>query len=189
MAAATTRATTMAGSSISPSGRAPGAIAAARPRMRHGVGSARTRPSSTTSRSLTRRTNPSTITATGTAGGGAAGGGDRGEGARAVVGRGGRDAPRGRAPPRLPVARDRRVAAGALRLVDAQPVQAAAARGRRTSPSRSGRGAFRVLPSSSKSPPSSAKLVVLKEPYTDTCLLYTSPSPRDRQKSRMPSSA
>ena len=25
--------------------------------------------------------------------------------------------------------------------------------------------------------------------YTVTCLLYTSPSPRDRQKSRMPSSA
>ena len=25
--------------------------------------------------------------------------------------------------------------------------------------------------------------------YTHTCLLYTSPSPRDRQKSRMPSSA
>ena len=25
--------------------------------------------------------------------------------------------------------------------------------------------------------------------YEDTCLLYTSPSPRDRQKSRMPSSA
>ena len=25
--------------------------------------------------------------------------------------------------------------------------------------------------------------------YRDTCLLYTSPSPRDRQKSRMPSSA
>ena len=25
--------------------------------------------------------------------------------------------------------------------------------------------------------------------YIDTCLLYTSPSPRDRQKSRMPSSA
>ena len=25
--------------------------------------------------------------------------------------------------------------------------------------------------------------------YTWTCLLYTSPSPRDRQKSRMPSSA
>ena len=25
--------------------------------------------------------------------------------------------------------------------------------------------------------------------YCDTCLLYTSPSPRDRQKSRMPSSA
>ena len=27
-----------------------------------------------------------------------------------------------------------------------------------------------------------------EEPY-DSCLLYTSPSPRDRQKSRMPSSA
>ena len=26
-------------------------------------------------------------------------------------------------------------------------------------------------------------------PHVDTCLLYTSPSPRDRQKSRMPSSA
>ena len=26
-------------------------------------------------------------------------------------------------------------------------------------------------------------------PNTETCLLYTSPSPRDRQKSRMPSSA
>ena len=26
-------------------------------------------------------------------------------------------------------------------------------------------------------------------PETDDCLLYTSPSPRDRQKSRMPSSA
>ena len=25
--------------------------------------------------------------------------------------------------------------------------------------------------------------------WVDTCLLYTSPSPRDRQKSRMPSSA
>ena len=28
-----------------------------------------------------------------------------------------------------------------------------------------------------------------KEPATSDCLLYTSPSPRDRQKSRMPSSA
>ena len=28
-----------------------------------------------------------------------------------------------------------------------------------------------------------------KEVCTGTCLLYTSPSPRDRQKSRMPSSA
>ena len=27
------------------------------------------------------------------------------------------------------------------------------------------------------------------ETYKKTCLLYTSPSPRDRQKSRMPSSA
>ena len=27
------------------------------------------------------------------------------------------------------------------------------------------------------------------DPYTEPCLLYTSPSPRDRQKSRMPSSA
>ena len=27
------------------------------------------------------------------------------------------------------------------------------------------------------------------EALEDTCLLYTSPSPRDRQKSRMPSSA
>ena len=26
-------------------------------------------------------------------------------------------------------------------------------------------------------------------PLSDNCLLYTSPSPRDRQKSRMPSSA
>ena len=29
----------------------------------------------------------------------------------------------------------------------------------------------------------------LEEVGVDTCLLYTSPSPRDRQKSRMPSSA
>ena len=28
-----------------------------------------------------------------------------------------------------------------------------------------------------------------KTPQSQTCLLYTSPSPRDRQKSRMPSSA
>ena len=33
-------------------------------------------------------------------------------------------------------------------------------------------------------------LVELRHPNTpNTCLLYTSPSPRDRQKSRMPSSA
>ena len=29
----------------------------------------------------------------------------------------------------------------------------------------------------------------LADDYPKTCLLYTSPSPRDRQKSRMPSSA
>ena len=29
----------------------------------------------------------------------------------------------------------------------------------------------------------------LNQANVDTCLLYTSPSPRDRQKSRMPSSA
>ena len=36
-----------------------------------------------------------------------------------------------------------------------------------------------------------AKLLGIKmgEPYFKACLLYTSPSPRDRQKSRMPSSA
>ena len=32
-------------------------------------------------------------------------------------------------------------------------------------------------------------LVALKIIYSYSCLLYTSPSPRDRQKSRMPSSA
>ena len=31
--------------------------------------------------------------------------------------------------------------------------------------------------------------VILKGTRVDGCLLYTSPSPRDRQKSRMPSSA
>ena len=30
---------------------------------------------------------------------------------------------------------------------------------------------------------------VLLDAHIDTCLLYTSPSPRDRQESRMPSSA
>ena len=30
---------------------------------------------------------------------------------------------------------------------------------------------------------------VIKRLQTNNCLLYTSPSPRDRQKSRMPSSA
>ena len=30
---------------------------------------------------------------------------------------------------------------------------------------------------------------IIKDRFIDTCLLYTSPSPRDRQKSRMPSSA
>ena len=31
--------------------------------------------------------------------------------------------------------------------------------------------------------------VLLVRPYTNDCLLYTSPSPRDRTRSRMPSSA
>jgi putative peptidoglycan lipid II flippase len=30
---------------------------------------------------------------------------------------------------------------------------------------------------------------LLRDLFAETCLLYTSPSPRDRQKSRMPSSA
>ena len=30
---------------------------------------------------------------------------------------------------------------------------------------------------------------ILDQPLIENCLLYTSPSPRDRQKSRMPSSA
>ena len=49
-------------------------------------------------------------------------------------------------------------------------------------------------------PPNPGKVVVRRPPlpmdrqdadlrFPDTCLLYTSPSPRDRQKSRMPSSA
>ena len=32
-------------------------------------------------------------------------------------------------------------------------------------------------------------LKIVKAPKKEVCLLYTSPSPRDRQKSRMPSSA
>ena len=35
----------------------------------------------------------------------------------------------------------------------------------------------------------SGEKMYVNVPWTDTCLLYTSPSPRDRQKSRMPSSA
>ena len=34
-----------------------------------------------------------------------------------------------------------------------------------------------------------AKVVVSARTVNEDCLLYTSPSPRDRQKSRMPSSA
>ena len=34
-----------------------------------------------------------------------------------------------------------------------------------------------------------AKTLLLQNPHHIDCLLYTSPSPRDRQKSRMPSSA
>ena len=35
----------------------------------------------------------------------------------------------------------------------------------------------------------SAKSIQLETMQSNSCLLYTSPSPRDRQKSRMPSSA
>ena len=35
----------------------------------------------------------------------------------------------------------------------------------------------------------SGKQLTVKAGFDPTCLLYTSPSPRDRQKSRMPSSA
>ena len=35
----------------------------------------------------------------------------------------------------------------------------------------------------------SSEIGKLQTEFADTCLLYTSPSPRDRQKSRMPSSA
>ena len=41
-------------------------------------------------------------------------------------------------------------------------------------------------PSSLDAPP---KTSVLIHPCPNTCLLYTSPSPRDRTRSRMPSSA
>ena len=34
-----------------------------------------------------------------------------------------------------------------------------------------------------------ASIILNNETYVNSCLLYTSPSPRDRQKSRMPSSA
>eukprot|EP00826_Nyctotherus_ovalis_P032969 TRINITY_DN2657_c0_g1_i1.p1 TRINITY_DN2657_c0_g1~~TRINITY_DN2657_c0_g1_i1.p1 ORF type:complete len:106 (+),score=17.36 TRINITY_DN2657_c0_g1_i1:158-475(+) len=36
---------------------------------------------------------------------------------------------------------------------------------------------------------SSSLAIILNEAHLYSCLLYTSPSPRDRQKSRMPSSA
>ena len=39
------------------------------------------------------------------------------------------------------------------------------------------------------SPPPSPQVVASVENGAEACLLYTSPSPRDRQKSRMPSSA
>ena len=37
--------------------------------------------------------------------------------------------------------------------------------------------------------PTSGRIVINGEQLHKNCLLYTSPSPRDRQKSRMPSSA
>ena len=42
---------------------------------------------------------------------------------------------------------------------------------------------------SNKSPLPGVQLTATDAPATDTCLLYTSPSPRDRSVSRMPSSA
>ena len=41
----------------------------------------------------------------------------------------------------------------------------------------------------SKKPLNGAKIIGCLHMTIQTCLLYTSPSPRDRQKSRMPSSA
>ena len=38
-------------------------------------------------------------------------------------------------------------------------------------------------------PSYAVKSILIKEGIVESCLLYTSPSPRDRQKSRMPSSA
>ena len=44
-------------------------------------------------------------------------------------------------------------------------------------------------PSGTTRPAQSLKLQVVEAKHNGACLLYTSPSPRDRQKSRMPSSA
>ena len=38
-------------------------------------------------------------------------------------------------------------------------------------------------------PSCTTRIVLIGDSQTEGCLLYTSPSPRDRQKSRMPSSA
>ena len=48
---------------------------------------------------------------------------------------------------------------------------------------------YRLSPGSVRSLGLFLDLVASAAKAQDTCLLYTSPSPRDRQKSRMPSSA
>ena len=45
-----------------------------------------------------------------------------------------------------------------------------------------------ILPTA-EGPPQPLRSIRAQQPLLPACLLYTSPSPRDRQKSRMPSSA
>ena len=51
------------------------------------------------------------------------------------------------------------------------------------------RNAVRALPLDASGVDIIFQSGVINDPDLTTCLLYTSPSPRDRQKSRMPSSA
>ena len=48
---------------------------------------------------------------------------------------------------------------------------------------------FKVVPHTEEKMRSMRQIPIELDPPDHTCLLYTSPSPRDRQKSRMPSSA
>ena len=48
--------------------------------------------------------------------------------------------------------------------------------------------ALRILNYESKLKKLQEELIIMQQ-WIESCLLYTSPSPRDRQKSRMPSSA